>query len=343
MSVLKMVIADDRHYFCGEVHGSLAQQIYAACSRNPGSLDELGRLLPEFGAKEKLRDMFGWHSSLDLHPVDAGLIIVDLAKKWIYAENTYFSAHRRGRYQPRDGGEAGISYEFSEKWQFVAEAKWFNYLWSCDLQPYGDHKTPAPEIETGTASANPAHQDHISLRGQETSRDESAPPLELADDEPAYEDIEDDHWDDERAGIDMKFANRWMGLIYFKPQNAPEERDLQTLEHILRYEQQAEVAQYQIQQARKEIASLQIKWQAAENLWNRTAEPRWGLKRTHFQALIEQQEKRISRLADEQAEAAAMALELRALGTSGKFQEALKSWQNEDHEPRGGSEEDAAF
>lgn len=87
-----MVIADYRYYLCGEVHGSRAQWIYAACSRSPGSLGELDRLLPEFGAKESLRRLFGQTSALDLAPVDAGLIIIDLAKKWIYADTASFSA-----------------------------------------------------------------------------------------------------------------------------------------------------------------------------------------------------------------------------------------------------------
>lgn len=316
MSVLKMIIADDRHYLCGEVHGSRAQWIYAACSRNPASLEELGRLLPEFGAAESLQNLLGQNSALDFTPVDAGLIIVDLAKKWIFAENSYFSAHRRGRYQPRDGEDTVITYEFPDKWQFVAEAKWFNYLRSCDLHPYRDRETPAP----------PFHQDRISRREQEISLDDLAPMLELEPDDLFYQDDEDEIWDEQMAGIQIEFSNRWTALINFEPQNAAEERDLQTLEHILRYEQQTAVAQYQIQLARKEIAGLQIELQAVENLWNRKSEPRWGLKRIHFQARIEKQEKRISRLTEEQNEAAAMAAELRTLGSTNKFQEALKLW-----------------
>lgn len=329
MSVLKMVIADDHYYICGEVHGSRAQWIYAACSRSPGSLDELDRLLPEFGAKESLLSLFGHTSALDLAPVDAGLIIVDLAKKWVYAENTYFSAHRRGRYQSQGEGETIITYEFPEKWQFVAEAKWFNYLWSCGLSPYNTQETSASESKTGAPYTLPDNQDRVLRRDQEISWEDLSPLLESVPVDTGFEDEYKEIWDEEMAGIEVEFANRWTGLIYFEPQDSAEERDLQTLEHIIRYEQQAAAAQHQIQQARKEIASLQIELQAVENLWKREPGPRWGLKRIHLQARIERQEERISRLTDRQNEAIAMAGELRNLGITGKFHEALKLWRDE--------------
>jgi hypothetical protein len=307
-----MIIADDQHYVCGEPHGSSAQWVYAACSRNPKNLDELDKLLPELGADRDLRELFHWSSSLDLEPVDAGLIIVDLAKKWIFAEDTYFGAHRRGWCQSRLDDDKAIEYEFSSEWQFVAEAKWFRYLQNCGLTPFGEpdaafHKSP--------------------IHYEEISWDDIPMPEENA--RPAEID-EDESWDDERSGIEVVYINRACSLVDFMPRNAVEERDLQTLEHINRYDEKAAMAQHRIEKARKEIDSFRIEWQAADNLWTRTGEPRWALKRIKFQAEIERQERRISHWAEEQSEAAAMAAELRSLIVSEKGHGFLKTWEQEE-------------
>ena len=255
------------------------------------------------------------------------MIIIDLAKKWIFAENTYFSASRRGSYSPIGLGAQKFAYEFSEKWHFVAEAKWFNYLFSCDLQPFFKRGMN----DTGVIGAGAISQP-VSLGESGGGEPERHWEDQLEALEAMPEDIEEEEemWDDERAGIEVEYINRVTMLIYFEPQNAAEERDLQTLEHIIRYEQKAAVCEHQIQQARQEISALQIELQAAENLRNRTAEPRWERKCIHFQTLIGQQEKHIANLMCKQDEAAAMAAELRTLGSSEKYQETLKSWQDED-------------
>jgi len=321
MSVLKMIIADDRYYVSGEPHGSRAEWIYAACSRNPNSLEELDRLLPEFGSDRDLRAFFGgWMGSLDLEPVDAGLIIVDLAKKWIYAQDSYFGAHRRGSYNPRDEDDETIKYEFSKEWQFVAEPKWFRYLESLGLQPYGDLKGPA--------------YDKTAYEGF------SMDDLEV-DDEPEAASRDDEDYDGEFSGVDVTEMNRITSLIDFDPQSVEEERDYQTLEHIARYDHLAAAAQRRVEKTQKEIASLKIELQAVENLRKRDSVPRWEIKRIALQARLGRHDQGISHWLEEHIEAAAMAAELRNLLVTDKGRQRLKQW--EENEKNGGEDMELPF
>jgi hypothetical protein len=316
MSVLKMIVADDRRILCGEPHGSCAEWIYAACSRNPKSLEELDKLLPEFGADRNLRELLGYSSNLTLEPYDAGLIIVDLAKKWIYAKDSYFGAHRRGRCHPRDENKSPIEYEFSKEWQFVAEAKWFRYLQGGGLKSYVDSAGPALDFDEEEFSWDDAEESFASEAGSvEAESSESG---------------DDEYWDEELRSINAISAYRSHSLVDFKPENAAEERDLQTLEHIIRYEEDADKANHRMDVEKKAIAAIRIELQAAENLWRRTGEPRWELKRIHFEARIGKHEKQISRFEEEQSVAAPMAAELRSLLTTVKSRAMLKKWEDDE-------------
>jgi hypothetical protein len=323
MSVLKMIVVDDKHYVSGEPHGSRAEWVYAACSRNPQSLAELDKLMPEFGRDENLRPVFGGCTAgLNLEPVDAGLIIVDLAKKWIYARDSYFGAHRRGSYSPRDDDDLLVEYEFDKEWQFVAEPKWFRYLHSLGLQPYGDLKGPRYE----KAEYDGFSADDLEFEEQ----------TEFA---PSQHDEED--WYD--SGCDVDHINRITSLVDFHPVNADEERDATTLEHIADYDNQAATAQCRIEKAQKAIASFKIELQAAENLWNRTGEPCWRITRIKFQAEIGRQEKHIFAWTEKHLQAAAMAAELRHLLVTGKAKAFLKMWEDEEKNRANRDEEGMLF
>jgi hypothetical protein len=293
MSVLKMIVVDDQHYVSGELHGSQAHKVYAACAQTPKNLNELDEVLKRLLPGENLRSFFGFTEWLDLEPVDAGLIVVDLAKKWIYAEDSYFGAHRTGTCHPNGYDGDVIEYAFPEEWQFVAEVKWFRYLYNCDLKPYWQPDNPYGAI------AN-AEDDF-----------ETDEEMELE---------EEDEWDEGLASIHVEYANRICSLVDLKPENESEESDLYTLEHIVHYDQKAETAQYRIKQAHKTITRLNIELQAVENLWQRTHEPRWEQKLKTYQAQIEVHKKRIDQLSEECSEATAMAAELRTLVTTEKFQ-----------------------
>lgn len=319
MSVVKMIVADDRYYVSGEPHGSRAERIYAACSKNPKTLEELNKLLPEFEADEDLNLEFAWNDGLDLQPVDAGLIVIDLAKKWIFAEDTYFGAHRTGSYSTDFPDDSKIiRYAFSDEWQFVSEAKWFNYLHSCDLKPFCDQIASGFENEINEVETTRALKRDTAIENT---------LIELEEDEFDEKETLDDERDDSPGEIFVKYSNRLMILIDAEPDDDEEKQEYRILEHILKYDQWAEEAQNGIENAREKIACLQIELQAVENLWKRTDEPRWALKRIRFQALIKQQEKRISRLSDVQHENAAMASELRSLVKTEKYRSVMEEWQ----------------
>jgi|GEM_PF-3088901 len=312
MSVLRMIIADDRHYVSGEPHGSDAMRVYAACSRNPKSLEELDRLLPEFDCDNDWRAFSSWNDGIELEPFDAGLIIVDLAKKWIYAQDSYFGAHRRGSYQPRDEEDRTIEYEFSKEWQFVAEPKWFRYLESLGLKPYGGMEGPAYE----------------KTEYEGFSEDD----FEF-DDEPdetpstSYETADEVYV---RPSVD--YMNRVGSMIEFEPQNAEEQHDYYTLEHIARYDEDAATAQGRIEDAQKQIASLRIELQAVKNLRQRDGVPRWEIKRIALLARLGKHDKNISCWTEDYTEAAAMAAELRTLLLTDKAREILKKWEAEENQ-----------
>jgi hypothetical protein len=311
-----MIIADDQYYVSGEPHGSRVEWLYAACSRNPKSLEELDQLLPEFcGGQEKdLRSFYCWNGSIDLEPYDAGLIVIDLAKKWIYAQDSYFGAYRRGSYRPRDLEDRTIEYEFSKDWQFVAEPKWFRYLESLGLKPYGG--TPGPVYEK-TAYEGFSEDD---LEFDDDENDE--------DDAPSY--AEED-WGEIYVS-DTNHMNRITSMVDFNPQNAEEEHDAQTLEHIARYDNDANTAQQRIENAQEKIASRKIELQAVENLRKRDTAPRWEIKRIKLQAHIGKYDKGLARWTEDYTEAAAMAAELRALLVTEKGRQMLKMWEEKEKE-----------
>ena len=311
MSVVRMIVADDQNYVSGEPHGSDAVRVYAACSRNPKSLAALERLLPEFDCDNDGRAFSSWNDGIELEPFDAGLIIVDLAKKWIYAEDSYFGAHRRGSYQTRDDEGRTIAYEFDKEWQFVAEPKWFRYLHDLGLKAYGGSSAPAHE--------KIAFED---FSESEFDFDEE-PETSSASDEDDY------RYDEEFSSVDAIHANRYCALIDFKPAGAAEENDYHTLEHVARYDNLADTAALRIKKARQEIASLKMELQAVENLKKRDAAPRWELKRIALQARLGKHDKNISRWEEEQAEAAAMAAELRGLLVTDKGRAMLQKWEDE--------------
>lgn len=313
MSVVRMIIADDQHYVSGEPHGSDAMRIYAACSRHPQNLAELERLLPEFDYDTERRAFSYWNDGIELEPFDAGLIIVDLAKKWIYAQDSYFGAHRRGNYQPREEKGRTIEYEFSKEWQFVAEPKWFRYLESLGLKPYGDARGPAYEKTEYAGFTN----DDFALDDEEpeTALERSA-----------------DEFEDHYAGPSVTYLNRTGSLVEFEPQNADEQRDYYTLEHIAGYDEKVAIAQHHLTEARQKIASLSIELQAVENLRKRDMVPRWEIKHIALQARLDKHDQNISRWTEDHTEAAAMAAELRNLLVTEKGRQMLKMWEEKEQE-----------
>lgn len=306
MSVLRMVIADDQHYISGEPHGSCAEKIYAVCAQAPKNLGELDKLVKStFG--ENLKSFINGPESMHLEPFDAGLIVVDLAKKWVFAEDTYFGAGRSGTYFKLGDEDSKIEYEFSEDWKFVSEAKWFRYLQDCDLKSYFKQDSFHSEPNELSFENNPSKKTEVDFEAA---------------------DYEYDDWDERMSSIHVKFANRICDLVDFKAEDEVEQRDLYTLDHIINYEGDAEKAQDQIEKSKETIVRLKIQLQAAENLSKRNAEPKWERKQQHFKARIDEENKRIAQLSDDHVEAEAMLGELRNLVVSEKFRNVLKRWKS---------------
>jgi len=291
MSVIKMIVADDQHYVAGELHDSGAQCVYAACSRNPKSLDELDKLLPEFGTDRRLRELFHRSASLELEPLGAGLIVVDLAKKWIFAEVTAFSASRRGGYV-RGDNKGEIEYEFSSDWQFVAEAKWFRYLNSANLTPHANRHSGVQYVEISWNDLMKALEERDAQRQK------------------FYEGILENMylWDKESDKIRAAFADRSRALTEMKPQDAGEETDLQTLERILEEDKKAAIARHRIEMACKELASD-------------PAEFNWLFDHPALKAL----DKHLAIWQSSQREAEAQSAELRKLRVTERFRAVLQA------------------
>lgn len=306
MSVLRMIIADDQHYISSEPHGSCAEKIYALCAQAPINLEELDKLVQSTFA-ENLKSLLNGPESMDLEPFDAGLIVVDLAKKWVFADDTYFGAARSGTYFKLGDEESKIEYEFSEDWKFVSEAKWFRYLQDCDLKSYFRKDSFNSGLDEVIFENEP---------GEKTEVD-----YEMVD-------SEEDDWDEGISSVHVKFANRICDLVDFKAEDEVEQRDLYTLDHIINYEREAETTEYQIKKANETIERLNIQLQAVQNLSERYDEPRWERKQKHFQVRIDEQRKRITQLSDDHVEAEAMLEELRNFVVTEKFRNVLKKWES---------------
>ena len=119
MSLLRINLTDSNVSLTEDVHGSVAAAIIASLSADPDNIKELETALGRFSAREN----FGWYAkSRDHTPYDAGLVIVDLAAKLIYEEQTYTTMGPKGEICYHDGSAATdipIRYWLSDEWEFV--------------------------------------------------------------------------------------------------------------------------------------------------------------------------------------------------------------------------------
>ena len=308
MSVLKMILADDEYFLSGTLHGSDAQLVYATCACTPSTLKELDHLLQKTNKDKNLKQLFNFTEGLELEPVDAGLIIIDLAKKWIYAQDTYFGSHRSSHYQSPESTEFSITYQFSDDWQFVFEAKWFRYLLSSEVKPFF-------KFYDDSKSREQAVMDNSKIGSNSDSE--------------FFESDKNDLWTEELSSLHVVYANKRCSLVDLKPADEMEKRDLYIVELIIDYDERAEIAEYRIEVSQDKIAALSIELQAVENLWRRNNGHRWEHKKKALQACVEQERKIIFRYQEIKSEAEQMSMELRNLLGTEKFRALVKSWQDE--------------
>ena len=119
MSQVRINLTDSQLSLSEEVHGAVAAAIVAALAADPDNIRELELALGRFWAGEN----FGWYSkNLDFRPYDAGLVIIDLAAKMVFADQTYTTMEPKGEICYHDGSAATdipVRYWLSDEWEFV--------------------------------------------------------------------------------------------------------------------------------------------------------------------------------------------------------------------------------
>lgn len=129
MSEVRLVLRDAAREIRGTCHGSTADRLIAALSAEPETIAELDQAIERFCHRGQGHGFLGWfHPSVDDEPYDAGLVIVDLAARFIACESSYSMPDRYGSVLYHDGNtatELEVGYHLPDDWTIVTEvADW---------------------------------------------------------------------------------------------------------------------------------------------------------------------------------------------------------------------------
>jgi hypothetical protein len=125
MSEVRLVLRDATRDLSGTCHGSTADQVIAALSAEPETIDELDRALDRFCKRRDGQPYFaGFRAGLDETPHDAGVVIVDLAARLIACESTYSSPLRHATLRYYDGQSdttLDVGFHLPDDWTILSE------------------------------------------------------------------------------------------------------------------------------------------------------------------------------------------------------------------------------
>ncbi|HEV3345289.1 MAG TPA: hypothetical protein VG125_33235 [Pirellulales bacterium] len=125
MSEIRLVLRDAARALSGTCHGSTADQVIAALSAEPETIEELDLALDRFCQRRDGQPYFAWfRAGLAETPHDAGVMIVDLAARLIACESTYSSPLRRGTVLYHDGQSGtnlDVGFHLPDDWTILSE------------------------------------------------------------------------------------------------------------------------------------------------------------------------------------------------------------------------------
>ena len=124
MSEVKVVLRDASRSRSGTIHGACAARFVAALAADPVTLEELDVAIERFMPRHEGRSFFSWfHNGIDDEPWDAGLVVIDLAAKLVYAESTYTHYGRKGSVDFHNGQcatDVRCRYQLKDDWCFTS-------------------------------------------------------------------------------------------------------------------------------------------------------------------------------------------------------------------------------
>lgn len=122
MSEIKLVVRDELRDATLICHGSDAHRVVAALSADPVTFDELETALQRFMAVDT-HDFFRVaNDSVDDEPRDSGLVVIDLAARFIVVRSSYFSASRSGQVFYHNGEACTaipVDYSLANEWEIT--------------------------------------------------------------------------------------------------------------------------------------------------------------------------------------------------------------------------------
>ena len=114
MSEIMLTVRDAGRSLQGTVHGATADRVVAALAAEPETIEELDEALRRWERREAGRSAFGhFRPGDDETSWDAGVVIIDLAARFIAYESTWSELMNEGSEQYHDGN--------------CATDKWFNF------------------------------------------------------------------------------------------------------------------------------------------------------------------------------------------------------------------------
>ncbi|CAN5785359.1 hypothetical protein BH18ACI4_BH18ACI4_21150 [soil metagenome] len=134
MSEIKLNLTEAQHTISGAVHGSVADACIAALSAEPETITELEAALARYNKPAGDISPFGWFCKdpvIDKEPLDAGIVIIDLAARIVACESTYSQPVPRGEINYHDGvcaTDISIFYRLPDDWLFLDSIKEYEGL-----------------------------------------------------------------------------------------------------------------------------------------------------------------------------------------------------------------------
>lgn len=126
MSMVRLVVRDARRDIYADQHGAQAERFIGALGADPETIEELAVAMERFEAREKSGHFRGFRPGDADEPVDAGLVIIDLAARLIVCESTYCSATTSGIVSYHDGQvatEIDVRYHLAGDWLITSEVE----------------------------------------------------------------------------------------------------------------------------------------------------------------------------------------------------------------------------
>lgn len=209
MSEVRLIVRDAARDLSGTCHGSTADQVIAALSAEPDTLEELDKAMDRFCRRAAGQSFFGWfRPGIHDKPYDAGVVIVDLAARLIACESTYSSPQRYGSVLYHDGQVATdleVGYHLPDDWTILSEVS----CWRTRAEELRGQKRRQPPLDARAVLYGRPLLDYIAAACFERFGQPAVGRAQLAEASDEADDDEDRYGDPDYDAIRQIHA-RWL-------------------------------------------------------------------------------------------------------------------------------------